>query len=192
MDYQRRRDIPGDLGIVGVGAIAEAIVTGLSEGEDAAASIHLSPRSAGRANPLAARYRSVHVVDSNQAVVDRAEVVLLCVRPQDAPAALSELAFRAQHAVISVMAGVPIEALRPLVAPAEVLVRAIPLPAVARRAGLTAIHPRHELARDRPTQRGTWQPSSEPCTGRCEVPNRTTSGPWPTTTRPPAGSTNSS
>jgi pyrroline-5-carboxylate reductase len=33
------------------------------------------------------------------------------------------------------------------VAPAEVLVRAIPLPAVARRAGLTAIHPGHELAR---------------------------------------------
>lgn len=147
MDDQRRRDIPGDLGIVGVGAIAEAIVTGLSEGEDAAASIHLSPRSAGRAKPLAARYRSVHVVDSNQAVVDRADVVLLCVRPQDAPAALSELAFRARQAVISVMAGVPIEALRPLVAPAEVLVRAIPLPAVARRAGLTAIHPRHELAR---------------------------------------------
>lgn len=147
MDDQRRRDIPGDLGIVGVGAIAEAIVTGLCEGEDAAASIHLSPRSAERANPLAARYRSVHVVDSNQAVVDRADVVLLCVRPQDAPAALSELAFRAQQAVISVMAGVPIEALRPLVAPAEVLVRAIPLPAVARRAGLTAIHPRHELAR---------------------------------------------
>lgn len=45
------------------------------------------------------------------------------------------------------MAGVPIGALRLLVAPAEVLVRAIPLPAVARRAGLTAIHPPHELAR---------------------------------------------
>lgn len=147
MDDQRRRDIPGDLGIVGVGAIAEAIVTGLSEEEDAAASIHLSPRSAGRANPLAARYRSVHVVDSNQAVVDRADVVLLCVRPQDAPAALSELAFRAQQAVISVMAGVPIEALRPLVAPAEGDRARDPAAPVARCAGLTAIHPRHELAR---------------------------------------------
>jgi pyrroline-5-carboxylate reductase len=146
MDIQRRRDIPGDLGIVGVGAIAEAIVTGLCEAEHTAASIHLSPRGAGRASRLAARYRSVHVGDSNQAVVERADVVLLCLRPQDAPAALSELAFRAPQAVISVMAGIPIEALRPLVAPAEVLVRAIPLPAVAGRAGLTAIHPRHELA----------------------------------------------
>jgi pyrroline-5-carboxylate reductase len=143
----RSSEIRGDLGIVGVGAIAEAIVTGLCEGEDTAPSIHLSPRGAGRAGRLSARYRSVHVADSSQVVVERAEVVLLCVRPQDAAAALSELTFRAPQAVISVMAGISIDALRHLAAPAEVLVRAIPLPAVARRAGLTAIHPGHELAR---------------------------------------------
>jgi pyrroline-5-carboxylate reductase len=147
VDIQRPCDIPGGIGVVGVGAIAEAIITGLCEGDDAPTSIHLSPRSAARASRLAARYRSVHVADSNQTAVERADVVLLCVRPQDAAAALSDLALRAQQAVISVMAGVPIDALRPLVAPAEVLVRAIPLPAVARRMGLTAIHPQHELAR---------------------------------------------
>jgi pyrroline-5-carboxylate reductase len=147
LDIQRRRDIPNDLGIVGVGAIAEAIVTGLCEGEDAAPTIHLSPRSGGRAGRLAARYRSVHVVDSNQVVVERADVLLLCVRPHEAATALSELAFRAPQTVISVMAGIPIDDLRPLAAPAEVFVRAIPLPAVATRAGLTAIHPEHELAR---------------------------------------------
>jgi pyrroline-5-carboxylate reductase len=147
MNIQTRRVIPGDLGIVGVGAIAEAIVSGLCEGEDTPTSIHLSPRSAARASRLAARYPSVHVVDSNQTVVDRADVVLLCLRPQDAHPALSDLAFRAQQAVISAMAGVPMDALGPQVAPAEILVRAIPLPAVARRGGLTAIHPGHELAR---------------------------------------------
>ena len=132
---------------MGVGAIAEAIVTGLCEGEGTLTAIHLSPRSAGRASRLATRYPSVHVADSNQTVLARADVVLVCVRPQDAPAALSDLTFRAKQAVISVMAGVPLDALRALVAPAGVLVRAIPLPAVARRSGLTAIHPPHELAR---------------------------------------------
>jgi pyrroline-5-carboxylate reductase len=106
----------------------------------------LSPRSAARAGRLAARYPSVHVADSNQTVVERADVVLLCVRPQDAPAALSDLPFRAQQAVISVMAGISIGALRALAAPAEVLVRAIPLPAVATRTGVTAIHPQNEYA----------------------------------------------
>src|SRR5919201_984617 len=89
MDFQRRPETPVDLGIVGVGAIAEAIITGLCEGEDTASSIRLSPRSAGRASRLAARYPSVQVTDSNQADVEQADVLLLCVRPQDAPAALS-------------------------------------------------------------------------------------------------------
>ena len=138
--------MPDDLGLVGVGAIADAIVTGLCEGTDTETSIHLSPRGAARASRLAARYPSVHVADSSQAAVERADVVLLCVRPQDAHTALSDLNFRAQQAVISVMAGIPIGALRSLVGPAEVIVRAIPLPAVARRAGLTAIHPGNDLA----------------------------------------------
>lgn len=139
-------EIPAALGVVGVGAIAEAMVTGLCDGDSAPTSVHLSPRSAARSSRLAARYPSVQVADSNQAVVDRADVVLLCVRPQDASAALSDLAFRAQQAIISVIAGISIDALRLLVAPAEVIVRAIPLPAVARRRGLTAIHPAHQVA----------------------------------------------
>jgi pyrroline-5-carboxylate reductase len=147
VEIRKSGDIPGDLGIVGVGAIAEAMITGLYEGEDAPAAIHLSPRNAERSNRLAARYPSVHLVDSNQAVLERADVVLLCVRPQDAPGALSDLAFRSEQAVISVMAGISIDALRRMVTPAEVIGRAIPLPAVARRRGLTAIHPAHELAR---------------------------------------------
>jgi pyrroline-5-carboxylate reductase len=136
-----------DLGVVGVGAIAEAIVTGLCDGADEPPGILLSPRSADRAGRLAARHPSVHVADGNQAVVDGAAVVLLCVRPQDARAVLPDLAFRRGQAVISVVAGVPIGALRGLVAPAEVLARTIPLPAVARRAGLTAIHPPEPRAR---------------------------------------------
>jgi pyrroline-5-carboxylate reductase len=79
--------------------------------------------------------------------VAKADVVLVCVRPQDAPGALGDLAFRPAQTVISVMAGVPLAALRGMVAPAEGLVRALPLPAVARRSGLTAIHPAHDRAR---------------------------------------------
>jgi pyrroline-5-carboxylate reductase len=146
VDIHGRHDIPVALGFVGVGAIAEAIITGLCEGEETPPPIHLSPRSAARTGRLAAHYPSVHVADSNQGVVERADVVFLCVKPQDAPAVLSELAFRASQTVISVLAGVQMDALRQLVAPAEDLVRAIPLPAVARRSGLTAIHPPHELA----------------------------------------------
>jgi pyrroline-5-carboxylate reductase len=134
------------LGFVGVGAIAEAIITGLCEGELTPTSVHLSPRSSARTGRLAERHPAVQVAASNQAVIERADVVLVCVRPQDAPIALSDLTFRSGQTVVSVMAGVRCDALHRLVAPADDIVRAIPLPAVARRSGLTAIYPPHELA----------------------------------------------
>jgi pyrroline-5-carboxylate reductase len=135
-----------ELGILGVGAIAEAIVTGLCEERDAAPSILLSPRSRPRSRARASRYPSVHVAEDNESVVSRSRVVLLSMRPQDAGAVLRDVAFSPGQAVISVIAGVPLARLRELAAPATVLARAVPLPAVARRQGLTAIHPPRQEA----------------------------------------------
>lgn len=136
-----------DLGILGVGAIAEAIVTGLCEEGGVAPSIALSPRSRQRSQALASRYRSVQVAEDNQAVVSRARVVLVSVRPQDAGAALGGVVFSPGQAVISVIAGMPVARLRGLIAPATELARAVPLPAVAHRRGLTAVYPGQHEAR---------------------------------------------
>lgn len=71
-------------GIIGVGAIATAIVTGLCEHAADAPAIILSPRNASRAADLAARFPTVRVARSNQEVIDGSSVVLLCLRPQEA------------------------------------------------------------------------------------------------------------
>jgi pyrroline-5-carboxylate reductase len=84
-------------GIIGVGAIAAAIVTGLCESGSDAPSIVLSPRNADRAADLAARFPTVRVARSNQEVIDGSAVVLLCIRPQDAHG-VSEAAARRQVA----------------------------------------------------------------------------------------------
>jgi pyrroline-5-carboxylate reductase len=133
-------------GVIGVGAIAEAIVIGLCEGDDPPA-LTLSPRNAELAARLADRYATVEVAADNQAVLDAAPVVLLCVRPQIARDVLAELRFRPDQVVISLMAGITIDELRGIVAPATEIVRAIPLPSVARRADTTPIHPPHATAR---------------------------------------------
>jgi pyrroline-5-carboxylate reductase len=71
-------------GIIGVGSIAAAIVTGLCEQAQDAPSIVLSPRNASRAADLAARFPTVHVAQSNQDVIDGSSVLILCLRPQEA------------------------------------------------------------------------------------------------------------
>jgi pyrroline-5-carboxylate reductase len=133
-------------GVLGVGAIGAAIVTGLCDRVDAPPEMLLSPRNAGIASGLAERFATVEVAASNQAVVDGARVVIVCLRPPVAHAALAELRFPADRVVVSAMAGVPVEALQRLVAPASDVARAIPLPSVARREGITPVHPPNAAA----------------------------------------------
>jgi pyrroline-5-carboxylate reductase len=128
-------------GIIGVGAIGASIVAGLSEANEVPPSILLSPRNAQVSARLASRYPNVTACADNQTVMEGATTLILCLRPQDAPAVLRTLHFSARQSIVSVMAGISIEKLRLLVAPATAIARSIPLPAVARREGLTPILP---------------------------------------------------
>ena len=133
-------------GIIGVGAIGAAIVTGLCDGVQDAPQIVLSPRNASRAAELASRFATVRIAQSNQDVIDQSSVVLLCIRPQEARFVLPALKFSAEQSIVSMMAGSSIETLQQLVAPAHSIARAIPLPAVAAREGATPIFPPTEAA----------------------------------------------
>ena len=133
------------LGFVGTGAITSAIVTGLNTG-GGGDTILVSPRNAETAAALAAKFPSVTVAASNQAVLDGSDVVMLAIRPQVGTGVLSELRFRADHDVISLMAITPLEQVRAMVAPARTVTRAIPLPLVADRCGPTPIFPPDQTA----------------------------------------------
>ena len=133
-------------GVLGVGALGAAIVTGLCEEVDDAPKVLLSPRNAEIAAGLAQRFGTVDVAPDNQAVIDGSRVVIVCVRPQVAQSVLAELRFPPDRVVISAIAGVSVTALQRLVAPAAEVARVIPLPSVARREGITPVHPPNDAA----------------------------------------------
>jgi pyrroline-5-carboxylate reductase len=128
------------LGFVGCGTIASAMVTGLCS-TGSAGPITLSPRNAKVAAGLASLFANVQIAPTNQAVLDASEVVVLAVRPQIAFGVLSELRFRPDHHVVSLIATLPLERIRSVTRPAGLVTRAVPLPSVALRQGPTAIHP---------------------------------------------------
>jgi pyrroline-5-carboxylate reductase len=128
------------LGFVGCGTITSAMVTGLCSARDAGAII-VSPRNAKVAADLAFRFANVQIAPTNQAVLDACDVVVLAVRPQIAPAVLSELRFRPDHTVLSLIASLPLGHVRSLTTPATGVTRAVPLPSVALRQGPTALYP---------------------------------------------------
>lgn len=134
------------IGIIGVGEIGRALVTGLCYGADEAPQVFLSPRGARTADELAARHEDVQVCADNQEVVDRSEVVIVAVRAKDRHEALAGLSVDDDKTVINVMAGVANDDLRRILATDAPLVRAIPLPSIRERRSVTVTFPSHPVA----------------------------------------------
>jgi pyrroline-5-carboxylate reductase len=133
------------LGFVGTGAITTAIVTGLSSSSPDQQVIRLSPRNSSIASKLASRFPHVSVASSNQDVLDSSDTIVLAVRPQVAANVVSELRFRPDHQVISLISTFSLAGISELVAPATKITRAVPLPSVADRQSPTPIYPPDRL-----------------------------------------------
>jgi len=129
------------LGFIGTGAITSAIVTGLNSPTDAGYAIRISPRNPEVASDLAARFPAVSIAASNQEVLDWCDTAVIAVRPQIVREVLAELSFRPDHHVISLVSGLPVRQISPLVSPALRIARAVPLPSTAKRRGPTGVFP---------------------------------------------------
>ncbi|MET8472062.1 NAD(P)-binding domain-containing protein [Streptomyces sp. NPDC006422] len=131
------------IGIIGVGELGRALVTGLSAGVEDPPDVFLSPRGAQAAAELSRLFANVRVCADNQEVLDRCSTVILTVRPQDRVEALSGLRAGRDKVVVSAMAGVGIDEVRGLLGGAAPVVRAIPMPAVRERGAVTVTCPAH-------------------------------------------------
>lgn len=129
------------LGFIGTGALTAAIVTGLKSFADSSVSVLLSPRNEEIATGLASRFADVHVAPDNQAVLDGSDTVMLAVRPQLAHEVIPSLKFRPDHHVVSLIATISLQEIATLVAPAQRLAKALPMPMIALRQGATIICP---------------------------------------------------
>lgn len=92
------------IGILGVGELNEKVVRGLLR-SDRNLEVFLSPRGAERALALAAS-SCCTVMESNQAVVDCAEIILIGVRPESLAELASEITLHNGQIVVSLVAGV--------------------------------------------------------------------------------------
>ena len=110
------------VGFIGTGHIAAPMVRHLAaKGHEIAVTERNRAVSAALAAELGVG------VGSPQEVLDRSEIVVLCLRPDVAETVLDPLTFRADHQLVSVMAGVPAARLDALCAPAADRVQTIPL-----------------------------------------------------------------
>lgn len=136
------------VGIIGVGHIARYLVDGLMRSADPPA-IVLSPRGRQQSASLGERF-ALAVAADNREVVERCNLVILATRPKQAIEAATGLPWRPRQVLVSVAAGVPLNALLRVAAPAT-CVRAMPISCAAIGESPTSIHP------DEPTARALFQ-----------------------------------
>nr|WP_255695902.1 pyrroline-5-carboxylate reductase [Shinella sp. NM-101] len=148
------------MGFIGTGTITEAIVTGILAGGQDGQDIVLSPRSAARAARLADLSPRVRVAGDNQAVADAAGILFLAIRPDVAEAVVRGLRFRPGQLVISLVSTVDHDTLRAWIGGEVDIVRAVPLPFVANRSGVTTVFPPNGMVEALFSQLGTAVPCS--------------------------------
>ena len=117
-------------GFIGIGKIAGAVVQGLCTSKVSHTEIYLSPRNEENASRLAAQFANVKKCDSNQEVLDRADIIFIALRPAVATDVLKSLSFRPDHMVVSFIPLLKYDLLCRAVTPASIVSRAIPLPSV--------------------------------------------------------------
>lgn len=136
-------------GFIGTGTITEAIVMGMMNSRLAKEDVIVSPRSHAVARALAERFTNVKVAQSNQHVIDAADIVILAVRPQVAEEVLTSLSFPPAKKLISLIAATSHARLANWTGhEAGAIVRAIPLPFVATGEGVTPILPADPVAEE--------------------------------------------
>ena len=127
------------VGIIGGGAMAEALIAGLVEcGTIPASHISVSDHKAMRCDKLTRKY-GVHAQVGAESFLPRISVLILAVKPAAAAAAIRETRelLRADAAVLSIVAGLPIAALVEGY-PNHPVVRAMPNTPLAVGAGMSA------------------------------------------------------
>lgn len=115
------------IGVLGLGAIATALVEGLAGDKH---EIVVSARSHANSRRLSAQFKNVTVVE-NQKVLDASDIVFLGTTGEAAPGTMEALHFREGHQVVSLMGDLSFTATADLVAPATMAARMIPFPVIA-------------------------------------------------------------
>ncbi|HSH41464.1 MAG TPA: NAD(P)-binding domain-containing protein [Arenicellales bacterium] len=112
------------IGFLGTGRIAAPMVRALARGGH---DILVSERNREVSGELAANLDNVAVADNRQ-VVERSDVVVLCLLASVARQVLAELPFRPDHKVISAMAEISLQEIGGLIGETEELCVTVPMP----------------------------------------------------------------
>jgi pyrroline-5-carboxylate reductase len=129
------------LGFLGAGNMAGAIIDGLLHGKVLPPERILASDAKGERLDHLRKLRGIRTTHDNHELVRECDVIVLAVKPQVIDKVLSEVGgqVRGDQLIVSVAAGVPIEAIEGRLPPGSHVVRAMPNMPATVQAGATAV-----------------------------------------------------
>jgi pyrroline-5-carboxylate reductase len=130
-----------NLGFIGTGKIASAVITGISNSNIKYKQIIISSRNKRIALYLRKKFKKVTISKSNQEIVDNSDWVFLSVTPSVGQRIIKDLKFKSKQIVISFISTITLSQLKKLIKKKIGIVRAIPLPPISLKEGPIPICP---------------------------------------------------
>jgi len=136
-------------GFVGVGTMSSAMVRGICTlPVPPCSAVVLSPRGTAKSAALKGEFPAlITIAADNQEVVDKADIIFIGVLPAHAEEVCRALKFSERHTVVSLVSTASMSLLHEVCSPVPhaSIVRAIPLPPVAKHRGATVMTPPHAV-----------------------------------------------
>ena len=116
-----------NIGFIGGGMVAEAIIRGLILHGHDASKLYVSDPSEDRRNILSILNKKLNVHENNQKVSDQADVLIICVKPQIFTEAIQSFTTEVNDKmIVSVAAGIEIDSMVSLFGDASKICRVMP------------------------------------------------------------------
>lgn len=116
------------IGFIGAGNMCQALISGwLANQSFKPENIFVSNRSPGKVKRLAEQF-GIQDVATNEEVVDKSDVIILAIKPQDLTMAIEPIAsaFQSSHTVVSLAAGFRLQSLKKILPQVSQMVRVMP------------------------------------------------------------------
>jgi pyrroline-5-carboxylate reductase len=137
-----------NIGFIGTGMIASAVITGIIKSNIIYKKIIISPRNKEIAKKLNKKFKKIKIAKNNQEILNLSDWVFLSITPTVGKKIIKDLRFKSNQTIISFISTITLPQLKKAIKVKAKIIRAIPLPPISLRKGPVPICPPNKKVKD--------------------------------------------
>ena len=137
-----------NIGFIGTGKIASAVITGIFKSNIIYKKIFISPRNKTIAENLKRKIKRLKIAKNNQEILNSCDWIFLSITPIVGKKIIKDLKFKSNQTIISFISTITLGELKKAIKVKAKIVRAIPLPPISLKKGPIPICPPNKRVKE--------------------------------------------